>query len=71
MRETHLCNQRRSIRSSQGGQILFWIVLACRMARGTDQVFIHVLLRAGAQTSIGERHFRFIGFHWWGPKKKM
>ena len=46
-----------------------WIVLACRMARGTDQVFIHVLLRAGAQTSIGERHFRFIGFHWWGPKK--
>ena len=48
----------------------FWIVLACRMARGTDQVFIHILLRAVAQTSIGEREFRYFRFHWWGPKKK-
>ena len=47
-----------------------WIVLACRMARGTDQVFIHILLRAVAQTSIGERDFRYFRFHCWGPKKK-
>ena len=46
-----------------------WIVLACRMARGTDQVFIHILLRAVAQISIGERDFRYFRFHWWGPKK--
>ena len=50
--------------------MIFWIVLACRMARGTDQVFIHLLLRAVAQTSIGERDFRYFRFHWWGPKKK-
>ena len=40
------------------------------MARGTDQVFIHILLRAVVQISIGERDFRYFRFHWWGPKKK-
>ena len=49
---------------------LVWIVLACRMARGTDQVFIHLLLRAVAQTNFGKRDLRYIKFHWWGPKKK-
>ena len=44
--------------------IITWIVLACRMARGTDQVFIHILLRAVAQISIGERDFRYFRFHW-------
>ena len=42
----------------------FWIVLACRMARGTDQVFIHLLLRAVVQTSFGIRDLRYIKFHW-------
>ena len=42
-----------------------WIVLACRLARGTDQVFIHAHLRAGAQTSNNKEGFqRLVESHW-------
>ena len=57
------------IRKNRLHLFLVWIVLACRMARGTDQVFIHLLLRAVAQTNFGKRDLRYIKFHWWGPKK--
>ena len=44
-----------SPQSGSGACALFpWIVLACRLARGTDQVFIHVDLRAeGSSRSYG------------------
>ena len=31
---------------------VYWIVLACRLARGTDQVFIHSQLRVRAQAEL-------------------